>query len=422
MARVIKGGGGAGGQKPPRPPTRVVVDHGLKKVIGRDVFQAKQDAEHILKRAEQERQSIIADGKKMAARAKEEAAARGASEAFAAAAAEALTAFRKRAERYGEASDDVRVLALEVVKKVLGNEPDLGPTHVERILSKGMAQLRARRRLRLQVSHKRLGELASERPNLMKALQSEPDLVVEGVDDVSTGFARVVTEIGGALCAEETALDALSQAVNVRETPRDARAGRASTGNTAAGDGPDGLSGLRRGRTSAVSGASGASAPSGESLPSAALEEIEEIQGEEVAADETINLGPRGLTKRPDMARAPRARTEEIEEISAQEDASDDRSARTARVARSAAASVADDDEDQDDRDMDATEAARAVRVPTGQVRASARPATRAVPLASDGDLSREDLDATLRHAPVLDKKKDDDLDLFTDDAPRKRR
>ena len=180
MARVIKGGGGVGGQKPPRPPTRVYVDPGLKKVIGRDVFQAKQDAEHILKRAEQERQQIIADGKKMAARAKEEAAARGASEAFAYAAAEALTAFRKRAERYGEASDDVRVLALEVVKKVLGNEPDLGPTQVERILSKGMAQLRARRRLRLQVSHKRLGELASERPNLMKALQSEPDLVVEG--------------------------------------------------------------------------------------------------------------------------------------------------------------------------------------------------------------------------------------------------
>src|SRR5688572_8704226 len=229
MARVIKGGGGAGGQKPPRPPTRVVVDAGSKKVIGRDVFQAKQDAEHILKRAEQERQQLIADGKKMAARAKEEAAARGASEAFAAAAAEALTAFRKRAERYGEASDDVRVLAMEVVKKVLGNEPDLGPTQVERILSKGMAQLRTRRRLRLQVSHKRLGELASERPNLMKALQSEPDLVVEGVDDVSTGFARVVTEIGGALCAEETALDALSMAVNVREQPRSGR--ESPTGN-----------------------------------------------------------------------------------------------------------------------------------------------------------------------------------------------
>lgn len=395
MARVIKGGGGIGGQKPPRPPTRVYVDPGLKKVIGRDVFQAKQDAEHILKRAEQERQQIIADGKKMAARAKEEAAARGASEAFAFAAAEALTAFRKRAERYGEASDDVRVLALEVVKKVLGNEPDLGPAQVERILSKGMAQLRARRRLRLQVSHKRLGELASERPNLMKALQSEPDLVVEGVDDVSTGFARVVTEIGGALCAEENALDALSMAVNVREAPRDARAGRASAGNTAAGDGPDGLSGLRRGYQPG----------SRESLPEAAIEEIHD----DVAADETINLGPRGLTKRPDMARSvvARARTEEIEEISAQEDNDDSDEDRS-------------DDDDADDRDQDATEAARPVRVPTGQVRASARPATRAVPLAPDA--SREDLDATLKHAPLADKKKDEDLDLFTDDAPRKRR
>ena len=60
------------------------------------------------------------------------------------------------------------------------------------------------------------------------------------------------------------------------------------------------------------------------------------------------------------------------------------------------------------------------MRVPAGQVRASQRPATRAVPLASDA--SREDLDATLKHAPLLNKKKDEDLDLFTDDAPAGKR
>lgn len=393
MARVIKGGGagGAGGPKAPRPPTRVVVDPGARRVIGRDVFQAKQDAEHILKRAEQERQAIVAEGKKMAARAREESASRGAAEAFAAAAAEALTAFRKRAERYAEASDDVRVLALEVVKKVLGTEPDLGPAQVDKILQRGMAQLRARRRLRLQVSHKRLGELASERPNLMKALQSEPDLVVEGVDDVSTGFARVVTEIGGALCAEETALDALSMAVNVREQPRDARRGtaNASTANTGVGEGPDGVSELRRNARTGVGNSTSTGMPSSESLPMAALEEIEDAQ---VNEDETINLGPRGLTKRPNLARA---RTDEVEEIPAQEDS-----------------------DASDETGVESVDS-RTERV--SKVRAPHRPATRAIPLASGGDV-QEDEDATLRHAPLLDKKKDEDLDLFTDDAPRGKR
>lgn len=219
MARVIKAGG-QGGARPARAPARVVVETGGKKVIERAVYQARQDAAHILKRAEDERQKRLADGKRKAAQAREEAMARGASEAFAAAASEALAAFRRRAERYGEAAEDIRALAMEVARKILGTDPDLGQRDVEKILQRGLAQLRARRRLRVQVSPRRLGELALERPNLMKALQSEPDLVVESTDDVGLGFARVVTEIGGALCAEEIALDALSLAVNVREQPR----------------------------------------------------------------------------------------------------------------------------------------------------------------------------------------------------------
>ena len=222
MARVIKAGA-QGGQRPARVPARVV-ETGGKKVIEREVYQAKQDAAHILKRADEDRQKVLEDGKRKASQAHEEAMTRGASEAFSAAAAEALQAFRRRAERYAEAADDIRVLALEVVKKLLGTDPDLGQRDVERILQRGMAQLRARRRLRVQVSPRRLEALATERPNLMKTLQGEPDLLMEPTDDVGLGFARVVTEIGGALCAEETALDALASAVNVHEQPRTAGA------------------------------------------------------------------------------------------------------------------------------------------------------------------------------------------------------
>jgi flagellar biosynthesis/type III secretory pathway protein FliH len=376
MARVIKAGAG---QKPARPATRVIVDAGAKKVIEREVYQAKQDAEHILMRAEQARQEIIAEGKKQAAQAREEAMARGAAEAFAAAATEALTAFRKRAERYGEAADDIRVLALEVVKKILGGDPDLGQADVERIMQRGMAQLRARRRLRLQVSERRLGELAHERPNLMKALQNEPDLVVEAVDDVNVGFARVVTEVGGALCAEQTALDALSEAVNVKETPRE-RGAPTQPRNTLVGTGPTGMEELR-------------SSNGTDSVPDAAV--IEEHIDEDENSDDTLNLSPR---RRPPTRRG----IDDVEEIQAEEDEIvDERTASRPAVS--------------------------AVRVPTGQVQARARGATRVMPI--DVQPASDD-DATLRQAPLIraadentdDSDEDEDLDLFTDDAVTSRK
>ncbi len=382
MARVIKAG--QGGQKPARPATRMIVDAGDKKIIDRALYQAKQDAEHILMRAEHERQAIIADGKKQSARTREEAMVRGASEAFAAAAAEALAAFRARADRYGEAADDIRALALEVVRKVLGNEPDLGPKDVERILQRGMTQLRARRRLRLQVANGRLGQLHTERPNLMKALQNEPDLVIEDVDDVSEGFARVVTEIGGALCAEETALDALSVSVNVHEQPRSQRA---STGETNVNTAPKGLQALQRPSTD-------------ESLPDAAVVE-DEIPDD---GDDTMNMAASSERTRPRRAYT---RGDDVEEIEAEEDSIGDEPTSTRRAGRGAGERV--------------------------QISPGTRAATRVVPIDARKDaraLPAGDSDETLRHAPMIvdedaSSEEDEDLDLFTDDAvktPRKKR
>jgi flagellar biosynthesis/type III secretory pathway protein FliH len=385
VARVIKAG--AGGNKPARPPTRVIVAAGAKKVIERELFQAKQDAEHILMRAQQEAEMVLADGKKLAARAREEAMARGASEAFATAASEALAAFRRRADRYGEAADDIRALALEVARKVLGNEPDLGPKDVDKILQKGMAQLRARRRLRVQVSIARLAQLQNERPNLMKFLQNEPDLVVESVDDVSVGFARVVTEVGGALCAEETALDALSQAVNVREQPR---AARANSGVTDVSTAPK----------------MAAFKPSTESVPDAAIEQIDEEE------DETLNMSPASRQKPK-----PSAAHDDVEEIEAEEDEMSG--------------------EELDDHEESTTNQVRRSANGRVQVGATNRPSTRVVPIdpRTPSKVSRaarsDEGESTLRAAKLASESResaDEDLDLFTDDAvktqnpPRKRR
>jgi len=132
VARVIKAG--VGTARPARPATRVLAQADVKKVIEKELFLAKQEAEELLKRADVERREILTLGKRQAALAHEEAMTRGASEAFARAAEEALVAFRKRADRYAEAADDIRTLAVEIAKKLLGNDPDLGAKDVERIL------------------------------------------------------------------------------------------------------------------------------------------------------------------------------------------------------------------------------------------------------------------------------------------------
>jgi flagellar biosynthesis/type III secretory pathway protein FliH len=217
MARVIKGGIGAGAA---RPATRVLAQADVKKVIEKETFLAKQEAGELLKRAEDERRTMLAEGKQLAAQAREEAMTRGASEAFSAAAAEALVAFRRRADRYGEAADDIRILAVEIARKLLGTEPDLAQNDIDRIVAAGLSKLRAKRKLRVLVAPGRRASLQYERPNLIKAVDAEPDLLLEEAADVGVGYARVVTEVGGALCAEDSALEALAEAVNVKEIPR----------------------------------------------------------------------------------------------------------------------------------------------------------------------------------------------------------
>lgn len=213
MARVIKG---SGGERPARqkPSGRA---GGKRRVLEKEVYKAKQAAEQIKKKAEERAEEIRQAGKRTAAQLREEAQAEGAAEAFAVAAAEALTAFRRRAERYAEASDDIRVLALEVVRKIVGHPSRLTKPAIDAIVEQGMNRLRARRKLRLQLPYERLDALERERPALVGALNREPDLVLEAASDVSNGYCRVVTESGGALCSEQTALDTLADAIDVDE-------------------------------------------------------------------------------------------------------------------------------------------------------------------------------------------------------------
>ena len=216
MARVIKGGG-----QSHRVPTRAispgVARASDRRVIDKEVYRAKQKAKQIIEEAREKAAAIEAEGKKAAAQAREEAQADGAKEAFAEAAMEALLSFRSRAARYAEAAEDIRALALEVVRKVMGNKFRLSDEVVDGAVEQGLKALRARRTLRVQIPHERVVALQGERPILLARLRDEPDLLIEAIDDVNPGFARIVTEVGGALCSEQTALDALAEALEVHE-------------------------------------------------------------------------------------------------------------------------------------------------------------------------------------------------------------
>ena len=214
MARVIKGD--SQGFERRRGVPRLKRAPG-KKVIEKEVYSAQEKAREILKEAELEKANILKQGAQDAAQIREEMQAQGAEEAFSEAAQEALSAFHRRWGRYEEASEDIRILALEVSRKILGMQPRIDEAVFEEIIQKGMAELRARRTLRIQLPESRHRVLSRERPKLWAQLEEKADLVLESVPDVREGFARIMTEIGGALCSEQTALDQLADSIGVSE-------------------------------------------------------------------------------------------------------------------------------------------------------------------------------------------------------------
>lgn len=377
MARVIKGGIGAGAA---RPATRVLAQADVKKVIEKETFLAKQEAGEILKRAEDERRALLAEGKQLAAQAREEAMTRGASEAFSAAAAEALVAFRRRADRYGEAADDIRILAVEIARKLLGTEPDLAPNDIDRIVAAGLSKLRAKRKLRVLVAVGRRASLQYERPNLIKAVDAEPDLLLEEAADVGVGYARVVTEVGGALCAEDSALEALAEAVNVKEIPRTGspRNPNRSAATQVGHRQPPGATGVGDDDDSVEEWPASASAeqddlPDVHDLPDAAVEE--DHNNVDSFDDDDVEDFRQLVTPAPLPAPLPRP-----------------------RMSAPLPASIAPPRSPQPVSSVDRPPVDR---VPTGRIQAK----TRAIPVADV-------------RASTVDIEDDEDLDLFTDARP----
>jgi len=389
----------------------------VKGAIKADMIAAKQEAAELLRRAEEERREILSEGKRQAALAREEAATRGASAAFAQAAEEALIAFRKRADRYAEAADDIRTLAVEIAKKVLGTDPDLASKDVERLLSRGLQQLRAKRKVRVQVSPGRRAELSFERPNLMKAVDNSPDLLVEDADDVREGFARVVTEVGGALCAEESAFDAVALAVNIKETPRarDARGAR-STGVTHVGPVSTGEASGDRDtsrqprRTAAIP-----------ALPLTGNDDDND-DDDDISEDDGQNVDlPDAAVDEASLEDAPYIEADSDEDDPEDFDVDATR-ALPARIARPRPPQRAADDDDDVAGGVSVRPPSPS-RVPTGRVEVRGRAATRVLAVDEKEHLVEKtrNVDKKSALAATGEGDVDDEMDLFTDAKPMRR-
>ena len=400
MARVIKAGAGAQTARPARPATRVLAQADVKKVIEKEMYLAKQEAEELLKRAEDERRALLAQGKQYAAQAREQAMTLGASQAFATAAQEALGAFRARADRYDEAADDIRVLAIEIATKLLGTRPDLGGGDIDTIVHRGLAQLRAKRKVRVLVPPGRRSQLQDERPNLMKAVEAQPDVLVEEAADVGHGFARVVTEVGGALCAEDSAMDALAQAVNVHESPRQrSKGGGGQTARTHVAQSPTASRGRSAATVEFMNGVDNVDNDRSELTARPDHDDVEDISS--IAADVDDDSVP-DLPDLPDVSNLPDAAFEEDDD-----DGDDDHTrALPAPLPRPRGGMTA-----RPSTSRPPPPAGRG----TPQVVAGHRSTTtRALPLDTN-DHVRE----PVKGGEVGDD--DDDLDLFTDDRPSRR-
>jgi len=208
MARVIKS------QKDTSEAPKVVVslpkqvDGG--RVIDRDIYKANLLAKQILKDGEQEKKKRLSQSAQKVGLATEEAVARGASEAMGEAAKVAITVFNNRADRYADVESDLRVLVEEIVKRILGAKPKLSKKQYDEVIINAINQLRTHRQLKLQFSMGSLENMIKENGELFNQLKAKQDFVIEEAPNVPSGFIRVVTDVGSALCEEKAVLEALS--------------------------------------------------------------------------------------------------------------------------------------------------------------------------------------------------------------------
>ena len=134
LSRVIRGSG---------PPAR--------SVVPAEVYDAREEAERILREAHDAAETLRANAIRDAARDKSEARAQGRAEGRAEAANLLLEAARARDRVLTEAERDTKTLALAIAKRVIGEDIQLAPARIEQIVGELLGRARRAREVVVRV-------------------------------------------------------------------------------------------------------------------------------------------------------------------------------------------------------------------------------------------------------------------------------
>lgn len=188
-----------------------------KKIIGRDIYRAQMEAKQMLKNAEKARLQKLEDGRRLAARKKEEAMASSASDALNKAAIEALSIFESRAKLFYKAREDIGFIASELIKKIVGEGAEIDSKLMARTSEEAIKKLRAKKKVVLEFPETRLSSFESEFGSLMSKMDQMPEFEFSASKTISEGYLRLVLDVGSITGEEKKIISELSKFIEKSE-------------------------------------------------------------------------------------------------------------------------------------------------------------------------------------------------------------
>lgn len=211
MARVIKG------NKASADSSKVVIASPMAtsggRIIEREIYEARQQVRTILEQGEIDKKKRLAEGKKSAVQAKDDAMLASASDAFAMAAKEALVIFKNKGDQSQNIHEIIKRISAEIVSKILGEASQLESAKINTIIDNHVQKLRSRRRVKLVFAKNSVPKFS---------FSVIPELELAESNDVSLHMVRVETEVGHAVCDESFIVQTLNELFSTEEVKHDA--------------------------------------------------------------------------------------------------------------------------------------------------------------------------------------------------------
>jgi len=185
MPKVIKGDALPGTMAPAGP---ALVD---RKVIGRDVFSAQQNADEARRAGEQRAVERRARGEQEKQAAYQAAYRAGNLAGLSEVGELAIDGYFQRALQLRQAADDCVQISRHICSKILGRDPKVAESEERRIASEILLQAVKKQRLVIGLSRHDYAALERSEPKLLAALAEASEFALECAATVSDGSATL---------------------------------------------------------------------------------------------------------------------------------------------------------------------------------------------------------------------------------------